>query len=241
MALNPLKDWKKFRYPRPITMVSVRSSNLPSVAFEIPTAFRGVCKYSQPTPNNGAFVRPEATYLIPKDVDNPNGVGPWKPGDLLTDELELDPTSVNNFEPNQIDATPTTYTVLVAENDEFYWFLYVFNPTIAYNLRNEMDIYNIEYDKDAAGAGVAVAQDLVYDGIKCRLQWSSGMPTIENNRSGVQHEATIYSSQRLYLKENYLIEIMDTSQETLWRFDVIEWVNPDRIDELMAIRVRVTP
>lgn len=223
MALDLSDDYLAVDLEEPITLVSrATAAGSHSEERHVSHAFRRGLTTKEQQASAGAYVRMDTAFDVPmKLVTGYN----WKPGDTLTDQEE------NEFVIYTATKDPTVA----------FWSLVVYDPKIAYDLRHEMDIYNLEYDKDAAGAGVLVAQDLVYDGISCRLQWTSGQPTIENNRSGVMHEATIYSSQRLYMKENYLIEIMDNVQKTLWRFDVVEWVNPDRIDELMAIRVRAKP
>lgn len=223
MPLDLSDDYLAVDLYEPIILVSVATAaGSHSEERSVSRAFRRGLTTKEMQASSGAYVRMDTAFDVPMKLTHGYN---WKPGDTLTDQEE------NSFIIYTATKDPTTA----------FWSLVVYDPKIAYDLRHEMDIYNLEYDKDAAGAGVMAAQDLVYDGISCRLQWISGQPTIENNRSGVMHEATIYSSQRLSMKENYLIEIMDNVQQTLWRFDVIEWTNPDRIDELMAIRVRAKP
>lgn len=134
MTLDPATDWKRINFPvpRPITITSARTANPPNVSFSVPWSQRGKCSYRMLTMTNGALVRPEAMYLVAKHVDNTGGAGPWKPGDTLTDANEQDPT--------QQTPTPVTYTIQLAESDDYYWMLAVFNPKIAFNLRDTVSV-----------------------------------------------------------------------------------------------------
>ena len=235
-----MTDWTRFRWPRPITMTSVRTSNLPSITFPVANAFRGKCSYRIMQATNGAYVRPEATYLIPKDPANSGGAGPFKPGDLLTDPLEVDATDSNPHSPDlpeQIDAVPVTYTVQLVENDEFYYLLAVFNPKITFNLRDTVDIVL----NTTAISDILTRQTTASDvstGVICRRQ---PVDIRMNVLSGHQDNDKIYdvffATNQTLLPDRHVLRW--TEGATTIVADIESVTNAGRIDELQRARVVV--
>lgn len=220
MAVDLSDDYLTVDFEEAVTLTSTANSGNTSVS--VTHAFPRALTRKEQHASAGAVVRISDAYDIPMTLISGYT---WKPGDTIT------------------NSSGTVLNIWSAERDPataFYAFL-VYDPIIAYDLRHEIDVYRLEYSKDAAGAGAVDAESLVYEAVSCRVQWQNGSPDIVNNRSGNTEEAIIYSSQRLYMKGSYVIEWSDTTQNQVWRFDVLDWMTPDRLDELMQIRVRAIP
>lgn len=221
-------------------MTSVRTSSPPDVTVSVANAFRGKCSYRIMQATNGAYVRPEATYLIPKDPGNSGGCGPWKPGDLLVDALEIDATDSNTHSPElpeQLDQTPVTYTVQLAENDEFHWLLAVFNPKICHNLRDTVDIVlNTQAISDIL-TRTTTASD-VSTGVICRRQL---VDIRMNVLSGHQDNDKIYdvffATNQTLLPDRHILRWTEGAS-TIYG-DIISVTNAGRVDELQRARVVV--
>lgn len=221
MAIDLSDDYKTVDLAEAVRLISrATTPQSHDEALEVSHSFWGPLTHRELNATAGCAVRMESAIDIPQKLLKGYT---FKPGDQLL---------------NQDDETYNIYSVQRDPGTAFWRFL-VYNPKIAYDLRHEMDVYNLEVGKDAAGAGTVDAETLVYSSISCRLQWDTGKPATHIGRTGEMLEGVIYSSQRLYLKNNHLIRITD--EQKAWELDVVDWSMTDRLDELMRIRVRATP
>lgn len=218
MAVDLSTDYLTVDLYEAVTLTSRANSGNSTLA--VSNAFRGELTSKEQHATGGIAVRLEAAYDVPLTLVSSYT---WKPGDTLTDSLG------------------NVLNIYSASRDVAWWRFLVYNPKIAYDLRHEIDVYNLELGKDSAGAATVDAESIVYEGISCRVQWTGGTPSVVNKRTGETQKATIYLSQRLYFRNNYLIRWADDTQDKLWEFDVIEWSNPDRLDELMQVSVEARP
>ena len=132
MPLDPALDWKKFTLMpwEAVSHISVRPSNPPNVTSSITYSTWGKVSYRQIQMTNGALVRPESSVLIPLHTDNPNGNVQAKSGDQVVRTIT-----------NPVDGSSTiTFTIMTVDRDNYYQFWSVFNPAIAFNLRDTVDI-----------------------------------------------------------------------------------------------------
>lgn len=223
MAIDLSDDYKTVDLYEPVTLVS--RSTAPAThdeEREVTHAFRGALTYRELAATSGAAVRMEAAFDIPKKLINDYV---WKPGDTLTDQND----NLYNIFNAQVD--PGTA----------FWRFIVYNPKIAYDLRHTIDVYDYTMAKDASGAAYKDGEHLLYEDISCRVQWQTVRPGKFADRTGEDREAIIYSSQRLYLTHNSVIEWADPDTNEVCVFDVESWSMTDRLDELMQIAVRLKP
>lgn len=218
MSVDLSTDYLTVDLKEAVTLNSRTNSGNNTLA--VTHAFRGELTTKEQHATGGIAVRLEAAYDVPLTLISSYT---WKPGDTLTDSLG------------------NVLNIYSASRDAAWWRFLVYNPTIAYDLRHEIDVYDLKMDKDNAGATYVAVEELIYESISSRVQWVSGRPSTVNKRTGETHKAVIYLSQRLYLKNNYLIRWADDTQDKLWEFDVIEWSMPDRLDELMQVSVEARP
>lgn len=223
MPLDLSDDYKTVDLAESVRLISrATAANTHDEALEVSHSFWGPLTHRELNATAGCAVRMESAIDIPQKL---LAGYTFKPGDQLL---------------NQDDEAYNIYSVQRDPGTAFWRFL-VYNPKVAYDLRHEIDVFNLEVGKDAAGAGTVDVETLVYAGISCRVQWTGGKPSTYAGRTGETHTATIYLSQRLYLKNNYLIRWADDVQNKVWEFDVIDWAMSDRLDELMQVRVEARP
>jgi hypothetical protein len=233
MPLDPSLDWQQFTVPTPraITITSIRTSNLPSVAYSVTWSQRGKCSYRMTQLTNGAYVRPEATYLVPKHVLAGQGAGPWKPGDTITDANEQDPT--------QQTATPVTYTIQVADNDDYYWLLAVFNPKIAFNLRDTVDIVLNTGSVSSILTRTTSASD-VSTSVVCRKQpTSTQMMTLLGRQGNVRMFDVYFASNQTLLPDRHVLRWTESGSPVI--ADIVSVTDSERIDVCQKVTVEVRP
>lgn len=189
---------------------------------KIHSAFKNALTTRELQASMGAAVRIEAAYDVPmKLVRNYS----WKPGDFITDADE------NILMIYQADKDETTA----------FWRFLVYDPKIAFDLRHVIDVYDLQFTKDAAGATTADGEHLLYTEVAARVQWQNGQPGAYAKRTGEVERATIYLGERLRLTHGSLIRWYDRDYQKLRQFDIISWQMPDRLDQLMEVSVEVRP
>lgn len=218
MALDLSEDYLCVDLEEAGTLTSRANSGDTTLA--VTHAFRGELTSREQHATGGIAVRLEAAYDIPLALIS---AYTWKPGDTFTDSLG------------------NVLNIYSASRDAAWWRFLVYNPKVAYDLRHEIDVVNLEVGKDAAGSVQITDETQVYSAISSRVQWINGKPSKFANRTGETHKAVIYLGQRLYLKNNHLIRWADDTQDKMWEFDILEWSNPDRLDELMQVSVEARP
>jgi hypothetical protein len=223
MPLDLSEDYLAVDLYEPITLVSVATApGTHSEERSVSRAFRRGLTTKEMQASSGAYVRMDTAFDVPMKLTQGYN---WKPGDTLTDGEE------NSFVIYTATKDPTTA----------FWSLVVYDPKIAYDLRHEIDVYEKQFNKDASSAPISDAETLLYSDVSCRVQWQVERGSTFSDRSGESKEATIYSSQRLYLNHNCVINWTDPDTSINYIFDVKEWKTADRLDELMAIRVEARP
>lgn len=223
MPLDLSDDYRCVDLYEAVTITSrATAPTLHSEEVEVARAFRRKLSYRELAASAGAAIRMETA------IDVPMALTPgytWKPGDTLT------------------DANDNTYNIYIAESDPTtaFWSFVLYNPKIAYDLRHVVDVYELEADKDSANAATFTHENLKYEQIVCRVQWTSGGPGVNAGQSGEVENAIIYLGERLRLTNNSVIRWADPDYQIVREFEVVNWSNPDRLDMLMQVEVKAVP
>lgn len=223
MPLDLSDDYLCVDLYEPVTITSRATavgSHIESI--EVARAFRRKLSYRELAASAGAAIRMETA------IDVPMALTPgytWKPGDTLTDSEE------------------NTYNIYIAESDPTtaFWSFVLYNPKIAYDLRHLVTWYDHEKIKDASGASYSEGTHLLYSDISSRVQWTTTTPSSYADRTGEDRRATIYSSQRLYLKHDSYAQWTEPETDINYIFDIENWTMTERLDELMQINVVARP
>lgn len=232
MPLDPSTDYRRFTFPTPraITMVSVRPSNLPNVTTAVSWSQRGKVSYRQQQLTNGALVRPECSYLLSRHADT-NGNGPWKPGDTLTDAAEVDPTGSGG--------AGVTYTVQTVESDDYYHFLSCFNPKIAFNLR---DLVNIPVATDVLSTTATRTTTFANEAtsVICRRQpTSTELKTMYGHQADSRMFDIFFAVNYAFQPRKHTISWTEGSDTIV--ADIVRVDQSDRIDVCQRVMVEVRP
>lgn len=220
MALDLSSDYLAVDFPEAVTLTSTANSGDSTLA--VTHAFARQLTTKELQASSGVVARSSNAYDIPMTLITGYS---WKPGDTITD------SEGNILVIYQASKDPTTA----------FWSFLVFNPKIAFDLRHTIEVYELQMDKDASSAPIMADRTLLYSDISCRVQWQIESGGVFQDREGDRKEAVIHSSQRLYLTHNCVIEWTDPETEQFHTFDVRDWKNSDRLDELQAIRVEIKP
>lgn len=223
MPLDLSDDYKTVDLYEPVTLVSrATAPGTHNEQISVARAFRRGLTTRELQASAGAAVRMETVFDVPETLVEGYT---WKPGDTLTDEDE-----------NQ-------YNIYNAVKDPgmAFWAFTVYNPKIAYDLRHTIDVFDLVIDKDSAGAATVHSEVPLALNVSCRVQWQSFMPGVHAGASGEIGKAVIILGEQLYLSHDTLIRWYESATKKLWTFEVKEWKNPDRLDELMQVRVEAVP
>lgn len=219
MPLDLSDDYLTVDLEEPVTLVWRATAHAThNEELEVSHSFWGPLTHKELGATAGCAVRMESAVDIPKKL---LGAYTFKPGDQMV---------------NQDDDTYNIYSVSRDAGTAFWRFL-VYNPKIAYDLRHSIDVYDLQMEKDAAGAAYVGSEVLIYSAVSCRVQWQSERPGTYADRTDVEREGVIYSSQRLYLPQNALIRWTDPDTNIPYELDYLESHMSDRLDELQQIRV----
>lgn len=221
MALDLSTDYLAVDLYEPITIVSRRTApGTHQEDVKVSRSFWGQLTTKELAASSGAAVRMESAVDVPRALLEDYA---YKPGDQI------------------INQDNETYNIYTASKDAAWYRFVVYNPKIAYDLRHEVDWFDIAVTKDASGASVVDGESLLYESVTSRVQWDIAKPSEYAGRTGEERQAIIYSSERLYLTHNSIARWVEPETNILYEFDIIDWRVTDRLDELMQIRVVAKP
>jgi hypothetical protein len=239
MAFVTTSDYRVVDNPETVTLTY--RTNEADRHLDLTHAFRNELTFAEKTSSGGVYQAGTTAYDLPRDL---LGDYAFKPGDTLTD-------SVGN-----------RLNIFSVAKDQAWLRCLCVDPVIAFQLQHTIDVYDLAKDKDAAGAAVVGAEELLYSAVPCRVQWQDARPGTHAGKAGLIKKATIYVAQRLDLTHGSLIvftekvlgegespyrrrhpryEARDVEDVKLWRFDLLSWKNHDRIDLLQELDVEARP
>jgi hypothetical protein len=239
MAFVTTSDYRLVDNPETVTLTY--RTNDADRHLDLTHAFRNELTFSEKTASAGVYQTGTTAYDLPRDL---LGDYAFKPGDTLTD-------SVGN-----------RLNIFSVAKDQSWLRCLCVDPVLAFGLTHSIDVYDLARDKDAAGAAVVGAEELLYSNVSCRVQWGDSRHGTHAGKAGTIQKATIYVAQRLYLNRGSLIvftekvlgegespyrrrhpryEARTVEDVKLWRFDLLSWKNHDRIDVLQELDVEVRP
>lgn len=213
------------------TLVSIRPSNLPNVTTNLTYTHWGRATYKVLQMCNGAYVKPEQTVLIPIDeTDNVGSTGPWQPGDTIT---------VAGKDPSDPNASTITYTIQVAMRDDYWWLLGVFNPKIAFNLRDTVDIVLNTGSVSSILTRTTSSSD-VSTSVVCRKQPTSvQMMTLLGRQGNVRMFDVYFASNQTLLPDRHVLRWTESGSPVI--ADIVSVTDSERIDVCQKVTVEVRP
>lgn len=231
MPLDPATDWKRFSLMpwESISHVSIRPSNLPNVTSTIPYSTWGKITNRQLMQTNGALVRPESSVLIPRHTDNANGNVVAKPGDQVVRTVT-----------NPTDGSSTiTFTIQTVETDNYYQFWSVFNPAIAFNLR---DLVNIPVATDVLSTTATRTTTFANEAtsVICRRQpTSTELKTFYGHQADSRMFDIFFAVNYAFQPHKHTISWSEGSDTIV--ADIVRVDQSDRIDVCQRVMVEVRP
>ena len=215
--LDHSQDYKANDWPEAVTLAS---SPAFTTTQSVAKAFRGPLTNREYKSTEGAYVRMEAVFDVPMTLLD--SYVP-KPGDKLT------------------DSASTVYRIYTADKDQTtaYYRLIVFNPTIAFSLRDSINIKETTETKD--DGGFRIANFTTVSGgsdLSCRVQPEESDIQTVADRINTNKRFTIY------LLDNFTFDLLPSKMVVEMPAaygnaiaDIERYADAKRVDELATLSV----